>query len=389
MIEILKARLYEALPGWYGRVDNEIVARINHELELINKFDLSGYFLLLGSVCREAANQGILLGPVTGYATGLLSAFLLSITQVDPIEFNLRPEFFFYNYANFRSDIPLSVEVSRVEDIIEIFKKLIVNDFPEFKYGFFMTADGPGSEVFDLFCPEQKMKNNKNLFRVQRIRPCDKLSLIKKSWPSIKDEIHHGNIFQCLGRTDPWKFDLIKNCDESLIRWFLWQGCEKDIVARLWQSIKGFQFNSLNDYTVLFHCLYHQRQDEMLRYFETSVTSPDCQSIPVIPDETCFLFFREQLTEVFIQYADFSVNEAISATYFIAKRNALECVQIRERFFKGCKENSTLNKDVFARGQIEQLWFKMQDTSVISSLKSQALSLGMLAFKIILTMFDQ
>jgi DNA polymerase-3 subunit alpha len=63
--------------------------RVSWELKVIAQMGFSAYFLVVGDVVRWAKRNGILVGPGRGSATGSLVAYLLHITDLDPIEHRL------------------------------------------------------------------------------------------------------------------------------------------------------------------------------------------------------------------------------------------------------------------------------------------------------------
>ncbi|WP_075522283.1 DNA polymerase III subunit alpha [Candidatus Pelagibacter communis] len=63
--------------------------RLDHELEIIIKMDYSSYFLIVSDYIRWAKNNDIPVGPGRGSGAGSLVAWCLSITNVDPIKYNL------------------------------------------------------------------------------------------------------------------------------------------------------------------------------------------------------------------------------------------------------------------------------------------------------------
>lgn len=64
-------------------------ARLFHELELIKDKDFVDYFLVVADMVRWAKSQGIMVGPARGSAAGSLVSYLVGITEVDPIEWDL------------------------------------------------------------------------------------------------------------------------------------------------------------------------------------------------------------------------------------------------------------------------------------------------------------
>ncbi len=63
--------------------------RLNHELSIIIKMKYSSYFLIVADYIKWAKNNDIPVGPGRGSGAGSLVAWCLSITDVDPIKFNL------------------------------------------------------------------------------------------------------------------------------------------------------------------------------------------------------------------------------------------------------------------------------------------------------------
>ncbi len=63
--------------------------RLDHELKIIIEMKYSSYFLIVSDYIKWAKNNDIPVGPGRGSGAGSLVAWCLSITDLDPIEFNL------------------------------------------------------------------------------------------------------------------------------------------------------------------------------------------------------------------------------------------------------------------------------------------------------------
>jgi DNA polymerase-3 subunit alpha len=63
--------------------------RLSHELKIIIEMKYSSYFLIVSDYIKWAKNNDIPVGPGRGSGAGSLVAWCLSITDVDPIKFNL------------------------------------------------------------------------------------------------------------------------------------------------------------------------------------------------------------------------------------------------------------------------------------------------------------
>ena len=63
--------------------------RLNHELDIIIEMKYASYFLIVSDYIKWAKTNDIPVGPGRGSGAGSLVAWCLSITDVDPIKFNL------------------------------------------------------------------------------------------------------------------------------------------------------------------------------------------------------------------------------------------------------------------------------------------------------------
>ncbi len=68
---------------------NKYLLRINKELDIIFKLNLSDYFLIVMEFVNWAKKNNIYVGPGRGSGSGSLIAYLLYITDIDPIKFDL------------------------------------------------------------------------------------------------------------------------------------------------------------------------------------------------------------------------------------------------------------------------------------------------------------
>jgi len=63
--------------------------RLNHEISIISKMKYSSYFLIVSDYIKWAKKNNIPVGPGRGSGAGSLVAWALSITDIDPIKFDL------------------------------------------------------------------------------------------------------------------------------------------------------------------------------------------------------------------------------------------------------------------------------------------------------------
>jgi DNA polymerase-3 subunit alpha len=88
--DLLRAEVDKFAPTRFpGGLTEEYRQRIEVELGVISKMGFPGYFLIVGDLVRWAKAQKIAVGPGRGSATGSLVAYILQITDLDPIEHKL------------------------------------------------------------------------------------------------------------------------------------------------------------------------------------------------------------------------------------------------------------------------------------------------------------
>jgi len=92
--EGLKDRLKEyVLPNLEKSKFNEVIKiynnRLDHEISIISKMKYSSYFLIVADYIKWAKKNNIPVGPGRGSGAGSLVAWALSITDIDPIKFDL------------------------------------------------------------------------------------------------------------------------------------------------------------------------------------------------------------------------------------------------------------------------------------------------------------
>nr|MBA2433701.1 DNA polymerase III subunit alpha [Chthoniobacterales bacterium] len=91
--ELCKAGLRKRF-GERGANDPEICARYDKEIAVLEKTGFVSYFLIVWDFIHFAKEHGIPVGPGRGSAAGSLIAYVLEITDIDPLKFGLQFERF-------------------------------------------------------------------------------------------------------------------------------------------------------------------------------------------------------------------------------------------------------------------------------------------------------
>ena len=106
----------------------EYFDRIDYELNVIDSMGYSDYFLIVWDYVNFARSKEIPVGPGRGSGAGSLVAYLLYITDIDPIEFDLLFERFLNPERVSMPDIDMDFCYNRRDEIIEYVKEKYGSD---------------------------------------------------------------------------------------------------------------------------------------------------------------------------------------------------------------------------------------------------------------------
>jgi len=112
----------ENLPKRFPKITPEINDRLNYELGVIEKTGFASYFLIVEDFVNWAKNNGIVVGPGRGSAAGSLVAYLLNITDVDPLKYNLLFERFLNPERLQMPDIDMDFADTRRDEVVGYLK---------------------------------------------------------------------------------------------------------------------------------------------------------------------------------------------------------------------------------------------------------------------------
>ncbi|MBP0905693.1 DNA polymerase III subunit alpha [Mariniflexile gromovii] len=86
----LRHLTYQGAKKRYGEeLSEEVIERLDFELDVIQNTGYPGYFLIVEDFIREARNMDVSVGPGRGSAAGSVVAYCLWITNIDPLKYDL------------------------------------------------------------------------------------------------------------------------------------------------------------------------------------------------------------------------------------------------------------------------------------------------------------
>jgi DNA polymerase-3 subunit alpha len=102
--------------------------RLDYELSIIEKTGFVDYFLIVWNFVNWAKTNGVVVGPGRGSGAGCLMAYVLQITDIDPIRFNLLFERFLNPERISPPDFDIDFCMRRREDVIEYVRNVYGRD---------------------------------------------------------------------------------------------------------------------------------------------------------------------------------------------------------------------------------------------------------------------
>jgi DNA polymerase III subunit alpha len=107
----------------YPVLTDEVIQRLKYELSIIDRMGFNDYFLVIWDLIRFSRTEGIEPGPGRGSAAGSLVAYVLGITDVDPIEHQLLFERFLNPERVSMPDIDIDFPDNRRDEVLRYVQK--------------------------------------------------------------------------------------------------------------------------------------------------------------------------------------------------------------------------------------------------------------------------
>jgi len=117
--EYLRKLVFEKLHERVPNADERYTKRLEMELSVIHEMGFDDYFLIVWDMLDFAHKNKIYMGAGRGSAAGSLVAFVLSITAVDPIKYDLLFERFLNIERNEMPDIDIDIPDNKRQDLLQ------------------------------------------------------------------------------------------------------------------------------------------------------------------------------------------------------------------------------------------------------------------------------
>lgn len=116
---VLRELCRKGLEEKYRTIDSALEERLTYELDVIDKMGYNDYFLIVWDFIKYAKDKGIMVGPGRGSAAGSLVSYVLDITTIDPIAYQLIFERFLNPDRISMPDIDIDFCYERRQEVID------------------------------------------------------------------------------------------------------------------------------------------------------------------------------------------------------------------------------------------------------------------------------
>ena len=119
----LRALCEQALPDRYPESSEAVIKRLDYELSIIHRMGYDSYFLIVWDFINYSRQHGIGVGPGRGSAAGSIVAYLLGITNLDPLKYELLFERFLNPDRVTMPDIDIDFDYIQRSKVIDYVKE--------------------------------------------------------------------------------------------------------------------------------------------------------------------------------------------------------------------------------------------------------------------------
>ncbi len=374
----------EGLKKRYGEnLSQEIKERFDKEAKVIKTCGFMGEFVHLYFLIQYAKNNNIILGTGRGSCVGSLICYILEITNIDPIKYNLVFERFLNTQRILRPDIELDTDREGKEKLINY----ILHTFG----GSYCAFDSDFSYPLEVQHSDFSYINLKTIIYVSEhpigyavplgyISDNTYLALcpekVFRQSPCLKFTIH---ILDVLDKLKQANTALIPLNDKKTFEFFqtgenIFEFGEEEIRT----LAKKLKPDSINDLSALYtlgreSTISVGMTDEFINakfskrreYYHPLLK-------PILEETYGQIIYQEQIFQILNVLGDFSLETAGIIRIKMAKK--LDCAEIEQEFIKNAREKG------LKKPKAKELWDKLYLFTPYCFMKSHTISFSTMAY---------
>ncbi|WP_175419783.1 DNA polymerase III subunit alpha [Marinitoga sp. 1154] len=262
-------KLYESILPIIKKIPENYMDRLKYELEIIRKLNVSDYILTVKKIIDIAKESKILIGPGRGSAVGSLIVYMLGITLIDPVKYNLYFERFLNESRQELPDIDVDIESEKrdvlIENLAKEFKVAQVRTYVRMKSKsvFKKVKSILGIDYSNKFTKKIRDKENMKLYNKPEIKDFYTLSFYLEGIETAESVHAAGVILSDKNIEDIIPLDFSRNIPATL-----WEMDELKLIG-----IEKFDLLSLDTLSLLKKFNFHYSKDKFFNLSNKNVYS--------------------------------------------------------------------------------------------------------------------
>ena len=327
------------------QLSQKYVDRAKKELSIIINKDFAGYFLIVADYVNYAKKNNIKIGPGRGSCVSSLVSYLLNITEIDPIQYNLMFERFLSEDRMEIPDIDIDIESEKRE---ELFKYLIdtygYNHVARFLDNSRQSIHSSGVVISDLDLMKADTKEENNMLVLQNTQ--DEVEEIL-----VKFDILSSKVLSIIKELETMTGDIVSIRDNNFNDTNIFKLLNTSLTAGIFQVSSSLYKERLpklhiNSIEELANALALIRAPFLSIKADVQYINYNQKRIHPIYDEITkntngILLYQEQLISLLCAF-NFSLQDAYTMMKLLAKGKSIN--KYKDFFFSQC-DNHT--KDIW------------------------------------------
>ncbi len=234
----------------YEQIEPAIKERMDFELSVIKKMGWPSYFLIVADFVNWAKSSKIVVGPGRGSAAGSLVSYLLNITNIDPLKYDLLFERFLNPDRISMPDIDMDFADTRRDEVL---------GYVEDKYGKDHVAQ---IITFGTMAARAAIRDVGRVLNYP-YELCDKLAKMVPMFSKIKEALEENSEFKEVYKNDPSAKRIIDYAKrlEGVARHASTHACAVIITKEPLTENVPLQFASSSDRSVISQYSMHPIED--------------------------------------------------------------------------------------------------------------------------------
>ena len=369
--EILISKTYKAL-SLLNVNKKEYEIRLEKELNVIINKKFASYFLIVSDYVLYAKENNIKIGPGRGSCVSSLVSYLLGITEIDPLKYNLMFERFISEDRLELPDIDIDIESEKRDIIFQyLIKKYGYNHVARFLDSTkkSMHASGIIISNLDLINADHKKQEVLLLENTQ-----DEFNNIL-----VKFDILSSNLLTSIKELENETNFIFNVKENSFNNKFVFKLLNTNLLSGLFQVSSSLYKNRLSKMNIssleeLANALALIRAPFLSikadKKYIKAISSKTVESINSVYDRITsktfgVLLYQEQLIELLNSYG-FTMTESYSIIKKLSKNISVK--EYKNKFFEKCKDNG------------EKIWNIIESMGLYSFNKSHAIAYASLVY---------